>query len=96
MSGLPQVFELGERLGDGAFAVVHKATHIASGRELAVKIVDKTRLRKTKGSKVGSSLLPRHPILLRIQQSSVILGFVLQLVSLQGHKLYLKKFRTVA
>lgn len=52
MCGLVQVFELGERLGDGAFAVVHKAIHNASGRELAVKIVDKTRLRRTKGSKV--------------------------------------------
>lgn len=47
-----QVFELGERLGDGAFAVVHKAIHRASGKELAVKIVDKTRLRRTRATQV--------------------------------------------
>jgi len=33
-------YKLGERLGKGSFAVVKKAVHIASGRDLAVKIVD--------------------------------------------------------
>ena len=33
-------YQLGDKLGKGSFAVVKKALHIASGREMAVKIVD--------------------------------------------------------
>lgn len=33
-------YRLGERLGKGSFAVVKKAVHLPTGRELAVKIVD--------------------------------------------------------
>lgn len=33
-------YKLGDKLGKGSFAVVKKAVHMASGREMAVKIVD--------------------------------------------------------
>eukprot|EP00884_Botryococcus_braunii_P020263 jgi/Botrbrau1/6920/Bobra.0215s0002.1 len=55
-----EVFELGERLGRGAFSVVHKATHRASGKELAVKIVDKTRLRRTRSAQVDLGTILRR------------------------------------
>lgn len=40
MMFLKNGYRLGDKLGKGSFAVVKKAVHLPSGRDLAVKIVD--------------------------------------------------------
>jgi len=40
MMFLKNGYRLGDRLGKGSFAVVKKAVHLPTGRDLAVKIVD--------------------------------------------------------
>lgn len=38
-------FELGKKMGDGNFAVVHRSKLRGSEREFAIKIVDKTKMK---------------------------------------------------
>jgi calcium/calmodulin-dependent protein kinase I len=42
--GVEQYYDIGEKLGSGSFAVVHKATRKTDGAEFAIKFIDKTSL----------------------------------------------------
>ena len=42
--GVEKYYDVGEQLGSGSFAVVHKATRKSDGAEFAIKFIDKTAL----------------------------------------------------
>ena len=37
---------MGKKLGEGAFGVVHEATHIQAGKDCAIKVISKRKLRQ--------------------------------------------------
>jgi calcium/calmodulin-dependent protein kinase I len=65
-----ELFELGEELGRGAFSVVRKTRHRKSGREFAVKILDRASMDSDHVaallSEVSTQRVMRHPNIVRL------------------------------
>jgi len=51
-SRITTVYELTQKLGDGAYGVVHKAAHLATGEQRAVKTIRKRKLQKQQALKM--------------------------------------------
>jgi len=82
-------YELGEKLGVGTFGKVRRARHIITGKEYAVKCIDKTMLEKQKmrtqlKREVSITKLIRHPRVVQLFEvlaSKTKIYLVLELVT---------------
>ena len=82
-------YELGEKLGTGQFGKVRKARHIISGKEYAVKCIDKTLMEKQKmrtqlKREISITKLIQHPRVVQLFEvlaSKTKIYLVLELVT---------------
>lgn len=66
-------YKLGDKLGKGSFAVVKKAVHLATGKEMAVKIVDhnlatKEFLEKFLSRELNIIRILKHPNIIDVEK----------------------------
>lgn len=64
-------YEMGRQLGDGNFAVVHHCRHRDTGREYAMKIVDKAKMRGKEAmveNEIAITKACRHPNIVKLYE----------------------------
>ena len=70
------LYDLGETIGEGHYAVVKLARHVFTGEKVAVKVIDKMKLDQSTGTQMMQEVrlmkLVQHPNVVRLYEVTTI------------------------